>query len=69
MGQTMTYYVRNLLVVTFQILLPPWFGKEGYVFGSIGLSVCSFVSEHYSKTYEQIGMKLSPRLLGGTMKN
>ena len=32
-------------------------GKGGYVFGSVGLSVCLFVcEEHYSKTYERIGI-------------
>ena len=30
-------------------------GKGGYVFGSVGLSVCEY---YYSKYYEQIVMKL-----------
>ena len=39
-------------------------GKGGYVFGSVGLSVCLFVCEqHYSKSYEQIGMKFYGRVL------
>ena len=33
-------------------------GKRGYVFGSVGLSVCLFVcGQHYSKTYKRIVMK------------
>ena len=32
-------------------------GKGGYVFGSVGLSVCLADRQHYSKRYEQIGMK------------
>ena len=33
-------------------------GKGGYVFGSVGLSVCLFVcGQHYSKRYERIEMK------------
>ena len=45
-------------------------GKGGYVFGSVGLSVCLFVYEqHYSKSYEQIGTKFYGGTLGSTMKN
>ena len=33
-------------------------GKEGYVFGGVGLSVClSVCGQHYSKSYERTGMK------------
>ena len=33
-------------------------GKGGYVFGGVGLSVClSVCGQHYSKSYEQTGMK------------
>ena len=33
--------------------------KGGYVFGSVGLSVClSVCGQHYSKSYERIGMRL-----------
>ena len=38
---------------------------NGYVFGSIGLSVC----EHYSKSYEWIGMKFYGGVMIGIMKN
>ena len=41
-------------------------GKGGYVFGSVGLSVCG---QHYSKSHERIGMKLYGGVLGSTMKN
>ena len=45
-------------------------GKGGYVFGSVGLSVCLFVCEqHYSKSYERIGMKFYGRVLSSTSKN
>ena len=38
--------------------------------GSIGLSVCLFVSEqHYSKCYEQIIIKFYGGIRGGLMKN
>ena len=41
--------------------------KGGYVFGSVGLSVCLSVSEqHYSIGYEQIAMKFYWEVLGGT---
>ena len=44
-------------------------GKGGYVFGSIGLSVClSVYGQHYSKCYERIGMKFYGGVLGSTMK-
>ena len=34
--------------------------KGGYVFGSVGLSVCLLVcGQHYSKTNERIGMKFN----------
>ena len=42
-------------------------GKEGYVFGSVGLSV-SVCGQHYSKSYERIGMKFYGGVLGSTMK-
>ena len=49
-------------------------GKGGYVFGSVGLSVCTSVclfvcGQHYAKRYEQIGVKFYGRVLGSTMKN
>ena len=44
-------------------------GKGGYVFSSIGLSVCLSVCGHYSKTYERIRMKFCGGVLGSTMKN
>ena len=49
-------------------------GKGGYVFGSGGLfvclSVCLYVcGQHYSKSYERIGMKCYGEVLGSTMKN
>ena len=46
-------------------------GKGGYVFGSVGLSVCFFVCLWTTllKSYQQIGMKFYGRVLGSTMKN
>ena len=49
-------------------------GKGGYVFGSVGLSVCLSVclfvcEQHYSKSYERIGMKFYGRVLSSTRKN
>ena len=44
-------------------------GKGGYVFGSVGLSVCLFVCEHYSKSYERIGVKFYGWVLSSTSKN
>ena len=45
-------------------------GKGGYVFGSVGLSVCLFVcGQHYLKSYERIEMKFYGGVLGSTMKN
>ena len=44
--------------------------KGGYAFGSIGLFVCLFVcGQHYSKSYEWIGMKFYAGVLGSAMKN
>ena len=40
-------------------------GKGGYVFGSVGLSVCLSVSNSYERTE----MKLYGGVLGSTMKN
>ena len=46
--------------------------KGGYVFGSVGLSVCLFVclSEDNitQKSYERIGVKFNGGVLGSTMK-
>ena len=44
------------------------------VFGGVGLPVCLFIclfvcDQHYSKSYEQIGMKVAGGVLGSTMKN
>ena len=44
-------------------------GKGGYVFGSVGLSVCLFVCGHNLKSYERIEMKFYGGVLGSTMKN
>ena len=55
-----------------QILINCYYrlGKGGYVFGSVGLSVCLFVcGQHYSKSHEQIGMKFYGGVLSCTMKN
>ena len=41
-------------------------GKGGYVFGSVGLSVCG---QHYSKSYKWIGMKFYGVILGSIIKN
>ena len=41
-------------------------GKGGYVFGSVGLSVCG---QDYSKSYERIEVKFYGEVLGSTMKN
>ena len=44
--------------------------KGGYIFGSIDLSICLFIcGQHYTISYEWIGMKLYGVVLGGTMKN
>ena len=45
-------------------------GKGGYVFGSISLSVCLFVcGQHYSKSYERIGMKFYGGVLSSARKD
>ena len=53
-------------------------GKGGYVCGSVGLfvclsvclSVCLFVcGQHYSKSYERIGMKFYGGVLGSTIND
>ena len=45
-------------------------GKGGYVLDSVGLFVClSVCGQHYSKSYERIGMKFYGGVLGSTMKN
>ena len=44
--------------------------KGGYVFGTVGVSVClSVCGQHYSKSYKGIGMKFDGGALGSTMKN
>ena len=47
--------------------------KGGYVFGSVGLSVCLFVclskDNITQKSYERIGVKFIGGVLGSTMKN
>ena len=66
---TIAYSVDNSFLVKVHSYL---LGKRGYVFGSIGLSVCLFVcscGQHYSKSYERIGMKLYGGVLGSRMKN
>ena len=48
-------------------------GKGGYIFGSVGLSVCLFVclsvNNITQKSYERIGMKFYGRVLSSTSKN
>ena len=45
-------------------------GKEGYVFGSVGLSVClSVCGQHYSQSYKRIAMKLYGGVSGSTIMN
>ena len=45
-------------------------GKGGYVFGSISLFVCLSVGgQHYSTSYESIGMKFYGGVMGSTVKN
>ena len=62
----------------YSLLLIPFIhyllGKGGYVFGSVGLSVCLSVclflcEQHYSRSYERIGMKFYGRVLSSTSKN
>ena len=48
--------------------------KEVMFFGSVGLSVCLFVclfvcGQHYSKSYERIGMTFYGQVLSSTRKN
>ena len=48
--------------------------KGGYVFGSVGLYVCLLVcffvcGQHYSNSYEWIGMKFEGEVVGSTMTN
>ena len=45
-----------------------------YVFGSVGLFVClsvclSVCGQHYSKSYERIGLKFYGGVMGSTMRN
>ena len=42
--------------------------KGGYVFGSVGLSVC-LRTTLLKKSYERIGVKFNGGALGSTMKN
>ena len=57
-------------VLAFLIMSGYLLGKGGYVFDSVGLSVCLFVCEqHYSKSYERIGMKFYGRVPSSTSKN
>ena len=60
---------RRISVFYFYLL-----SKGGYVFGSVGLSVCLSVclfacGQHYSKSYKRIGMTFYGGVLGSTMKN
>ena len=60
----------NALKIIFYVYHYYLLGKGGYVFGSVGLSVCLFVCrQHYSKSYERIGMKSYGGVLGCTVKN
>ena len=63
------YYVLYTFCMTSYLL-----GKGGYVFGSVGSSVCLFVclfvcGQHYSKSYERIEMNFYGRVLSSTRKN
>ena len=50
--------------------LPPWQKEAMFLVSLVCLSACLFVcGQHYSKTYERMGMKFHARLLGGTMQN
>ena len=51
------------------VLLLVIIGKEGYVFGSVDLSVCLSVDNITQKVMKRIGMKLYGGVLGSTMKN
>ena len=56
------------MFVSFFLIIITSLEKGGYVFGSVGLYVCLSVCEqHYSKSYEGIGMKFYGEVLGGTM--
>ena len=59
------YYSQS---ITFLNLIRVYYlhGKGGYVFGSVGLSVCGY---HYSKSYERIGMKFCGGVPGSIKKN
>ena len=55
-------------------LLPPWLtslAKEVmFLVALVSLSVCLFVcGQHYSKSYERIGMKFYGGVLSSTRKN
>ena len=63
-GELYGWLLATLVIPCYYLL-----GKGGYVFGSVGLSVCLFVCEqHYSKSYERIGMKFYGRVLSSTNK-
>ena len=70
-----TFFQWELSLSTFDfyVQLPPWL-KEVILFGTISLSVCLFIclfvcGQHYSNSYDWIGMKFYGGVLGGTMKN
>ena len=60
----------NVMSITgiYNTVITPFYsiGKGGYVFGSVGLSICG---QHYSKSCERIGIKFYGGTLGSTMKN
>ena len=62
LSQTFEYLLLNNMHCYRYYLL----GKGGYVFGSVGLSVCG---QHYSKSYERIETKFYRGVLGSAMKN
>ena len=57
-------YFYVILFVMYNYLL----GKGGYVFGSVGLSVCLWTTL-LKKSDERIGMKFYGGVLGSPMKN
>ena len=60
------FTLRNPIVP----FLPPWQRRFMFLVVLISLSVCLFVcGQHYSKSYERIGMKFYGRVLSSTRKN
>ena len=60
MSENKLFVIVIVIIVIIYLL-----GKGGYVFGSVGLSVClSVCGQHYSKAYEWIGVKFYGGILG-----